>query len=215
MNIQKLLNRLTHKRLYFVNAAITFVLSVILASTTESNFTFPLSSYSNLGNPMNNRLYMFFNVGLIISIIFLSIYFRYITIKLFKHSELFRISYIIPILSAAFIGFFPQQQDVKLHGYAVIGNLLLLTILTPINIVGLYRKRPKLLKQLVSVSVLFFILIILSLILIPFDSKKMGVLETLIFLLILSVCVIVDMSLFKTRLFSGKRRKNKNLNLIF
>jgi len=81
--------------------------------------------------------------------------------------------------------------------------------------VGLYRKRPKLLKQLVSVSVLFFILIILSLILIPFDSKKMGVLETLIFLLILSVCVIVDMSLFKTRLFSGKRRKNKNLNLIF
>jgi len=209
MNIQKFLNRFTHKRLYFVNAIITFFAFVILASTTGDNFTFPHSSYSNLGNPMNNRLYMFFNVGLITSVIFLSIYFRYITIKLFKHSELFRISYIIPILSVAFIGLFPQQGDLELHGYAIIGNLILLTILTPINIVGLYRKSPKLLKQLVSISVFFFSLIGLSLILIPFDTKKMGVLETLIILFILTICLAVDNFLFKTKLFSGKRRLRK------
>jgi hypothetical protein len=210
MNIEKFLKRFSLKRLYFVNAIIIFFAFVILASTTGSNFTFPHSSYSNLGNPMNNRLYMFFNIGLIISVIFLSIYFRYITIKLFKHSELFRISYIIPILSVAFIGLFPQQGDLKLHGYAIIGNFILLTILTPINIVGLYRKSPKLLKQLALISVFFISLMILSLVLIPFDTKQLGILETLIIIYIATICLTVDNFLFKTRLFSGKRRVAKS-----
>jgi hypothetical membrane protein len=210
MNIQKLLKRLSLKRLYFVNAILVFFLFVLIASTTGSNFTFPHSSYSNLGNPMNNRLYMFFNIGLISSVILLSIYFRYITIKLFKHSEIFRISYIIPILSVVFIGLFPQQGDLKFHGFAIIGNLVLLTVLTPINIVGLYRKRARLLKQLALVTFLFLIPIVLSLVLIPFDTKHLGVLETVIIIFIAVVCLTVDRSLFKTKLFSGKRRSKKD-----
>ena len=206
MSIKKLLKRFSLKRFYFIDAVLIFYVFVIISSTTGSNFTFPLSSYSNLGNPINNRLYMFFNIGLISSVILLSIYFRYITIKLFKHSEIFRISYIIPILSVAFIGLFPQQGDLKLHGFAITGNLILLTVLTPINIIGLYRKNPKLLLRLALVSIFFLGLIILSLLLIPFNTKQLGILETLLILYIVSICLIVDNFLFKTRLIDGKRR---------
>jgi hypothetical protein len=156
---------------------------------------------------MNNRLYMFFNVGLITSVIFLSIYFRYITMKLFKHSEIFRISYIIPIISVTFIGLFPQQGDLKLHGFAIIANLIILTVLTPINIIGLYRKSRKLFFKLFLTTTSYLFLIILSLLMIPFDTKKLGVLETLLILYILTICLIVDNFLFKTRLLSGRRRQ--------
>lgn len=201
MKLKTIVRKLKSKRYYYLGAILIFILSVFISSLGSKNYTFPNSSYSNLGNP-ENSLGMFFNVGFILSIIFISIYVRFITIKLFKHSEIFRISYIIPIISAIFIGLFPQQEGKELHGLAVLINIILLAVLTPINFVGLWQRSKKLLLGIVGISLFFSLIISLILFIIPFNWKELGLLETSVILYILSICVLLDVFIFRKRKFS-------------
>lgn len=205
MNLSKAVKNLQKKRFYFINAVGVFFFFVFISSLTAPNFTFPTSSYSNLGNP-ENPLYMFFNVGFLLSVLFLSIYFRYITIKLFRNSETARLSYIIPIISTAFIALFPQQGELKFHGWVIYFNLLLLAVLTPVNAVGLARKSKRLLFILSLITIFYLLLIGLTLWSIPFDTKELGILETVIIGYILTVCLTFDDFVFdkKSKLFSKK-----------
>ncbi len=187
-SIKKLIKR---RRNYYIYALIVFALSVAISSITSSNYSFPNSSYSNLGNP-SNPLQMVFNLGLITSAILLSIYVRYISIKLFENSELYRISFIIPTITLMFIGFFPSNPYHDTHGLAIGLNFIILGVLAPVNFFGLYKLSKKVFWLTVSLVFIFGLLILLTLYLIPFDSSELGVLETVCLAFILCICIVMN-----------------------
>ncbi len=171
-------------------ALLLFVLSVIISSQTCDNYSFPISSYSNLGNP-NNQLNFVFNIGLIFALLILSLYVRYITIKLFENTQLYRISYIIPVLTAIFIGLFPQREYRSLHPLAIYLNFIILAVLTPVNSVSLWRMSRKLFFIIAILTTILINGIFISFILVPFNSKKLGLVETLILLFVYVVSLIL------------------------
>lgn len=191
MEVHPFFKKLNEHKYFHLYAVIVFYLSVAISSINYDNYTFPMSSYSNLGNP-DNDLFMVFNLGLIISVILLSIYVRYITLKLFDNTELYRISYIIPVITAVLIGVFPQQTDKSVHPAAVTLNVIILLVLAPVNAVGLWRMSRKLFFLLGCITIAFVNIATATLVIIPFDWQKLGVLETVIFVFIVLTCSILE-----------------------